>query len=391
MRKTFDELNEQYVPNNTSTNFSNSTCRKRLLDRYIGEGNWSYIYNGRKVVAVEIVEEEEEVELMEEEDVEDIELEEVVEDEPEVTEYTTVQAVDEEIKRCESLVEMYNDYILHLKERVSSLKEHRFSVGSVSKLFSDIVFRKYANIRDIVDTYNEALKRYESNKNKAGIDKEFGKVQEKFMKQVVKHINTDSWSGYHARSNGFDEVHPSRAEWTKLFRDLKGSYDWSKKEAEHYEYKFYDETDWRVMHQDTINIFNYILNQCACFSNTEEYKLIKQTLADGIKYNEARERHNQKGKALFEEFKSAYNTWLNDEGKKEKNRSSYNDDWFNSWFGGSSSRRTGRKYFTGCTTKQELKKRYRELAKQLHPDHGGSNDEFVAMKSEYDDLMRYAA
>ena len=89
MRKTFEELNQEYVPNNGSTNFSNSTCRRRLLDKFIGEGKWSYVYEGRKVVAVEVLTDETEAEVVEDEIIEEVVAE------PEVNEYTTVKAVDE--------------------------------------------------------------------------------------------------------------------------------------------------------------------------------------------------------------------------------------------------------------------------------------------------------
>lgn len=42
-----------------------------------------------------------------------------------------------------------------------------------------------------------------------------------------------------------------------------------------------------------------------------------------------------------------------------------------------------KQYFTGCRTQEELKKRYRELCKALHPDNGGDAEAFKAMQAEF--------
>lgn len=41
-------------------------------------------------------------------------------------------------------------------------------------------------------------------------------------------------------------------------------------------------------------------------------------------------------------------------------------------------------YFEGINTQAGLKKKYKELVKELHPDNGGSSDEFMAMIQQYD-------
>ena len=46
------------------------------------------------------------------------------------------------------------------------------------------------------------------------------------------------------------------------------------------------------------------------------------------------------------------------------------------------------KYFRGVETLEELKKVYKELAKQLHPDLGGNKEKFQAMNNEYDLLFK---
>lgn len=42
------------------------------------------------------------------------------------------------------------------------------------------------------------------------------------------------------------------------------------------------------------------------------------------------------------------------------------------------------KYFDGCVTNADVKARFREWCKKLHPDCGGSAVEFSAMKDEYE-------
>lgn len=45
------------------------------------------------------------------------------------------------------------------------------------------------------------------------------------------------------------------------------------------------------------------------------------------------------------------------------------------------------KYFSGITDLELAKQRYRVLAKQLHPDKGGSASEFQKMQQEYKALL----
>ncbi|MDD6754365.1 MAG: hypothetical protein PUE15_10780 [Prevotella sp.] len=46
------------------------------------------------------------------------------------------------------------------------------------------------------------------------------------------------------------------------------------------------------------------------------------------------------------------------------------------------------KYFKNITTPEELKKQFRALSIQLHPDRGGNAEEFKAMMAEYNNIMR---
>lgn len=45
------------------------------------------------------------------------------------------------------------------------------------------------------------------------------------------------------------------------------------------------------------------------------------------------------------------------------------------------------KYFNNINTIEELKSRFFKLAKELHPDNGGSAEEFSAMRAEYEKLF----
>ena len=45
------------------------------------------------------------------------------------------------------------------------------------------------------------------------------------------------------------------------------------------------------------------------------------------------------------------------------------------------------KHFAGVTTIEELRRRYRELLKQFHPDNGGDEETMKAINIEYDKLF----
>lgn len=50
-----------------------------------------------------------------------------------------------------------------------------------------------------------------------------------------------------------------------------------------------------------------------------------------------------------------------------------------------------KKYFANITTAQELKKAYKRLCLQLHPDKGGDPAEFKAMQAEYEEVAQRIA
>ena len=41
-------------------------------------------------------------------------------------------------------------------------------------------------------------------------------------------------------------------------------------------------------------------------------------------------------------------------------------------------------YFTDCTTTEEITARYKELVKELHPDMGGTTEDFQELQEEYE-------
>jgi hypothetical protein len=45
------------------------------------------------------------------------------------------------------------------------------------------------------------------------------------------------------------------------------------------------------------------------------------------------------------------------------------------------------RFFQSVATVEELKREYKKLAKKYHPDLGGSHQEFINLKKEYDDLF----
>lgn len=50
-----------------------------------------------------------------------------------------------------------------------------------------------------------------------------------------------------------------------------------------------------------------------------------------------------------------------------------------------------RRFFSEVSPIEQLRSQFREYCIKLHPDKGGSHEEFVSMKAEYDEVLRRAA
>lgn len=46
-------------------------------------------------------------------------------------------------------------------------------------------------------------------------------------------------------------------------------------------------------------------------------------------------------------------------------------------------------YFKDCKTQDDVKRLYRELAKKLHPDTGGSQKDMVELQRQYEEMLKY--
>lgn len=331
MRKTLEELNNEYVPDNKSTNFSNSTCRKRLLNRFIGEGRWQYIYDGRRVVAVEILDDD------------------------------SVNMVEEEVDS---------------------------KPVSVKEIFKEINFRRYRWNQYIYDNYNEIQKIYQSHKHLRGIEVEYNRVMKKLLTQAYRYISNHYQHNRFLNPNIFYAF--DRSNWDVWYKNIyednlestKYYFDWKKPRT----CKYY-----RNSFKVDVNGIDYYINEVdkivAMFSgfSGDRYDYMVDLLNQFKEIKSKAIECNAQSEKVYESFCKGYISYTS-----RRQRSTWNDfDWDS--FRQTTSRPTETKYFTGCVTQRELKKRYRELAKKLHPDHGGNQDEFIAMKNEYDRLMKHAA
>ena len=47
-----------------------------------------------------------------------------------------------------------------------------------------------------------------------------------------------------------------------------------------------------------------------------------------------------------------------------------------------------KKYFYDCNNLEQLKKRYKSMIKEMHPDTGGDNDKFIEFKRQYEEIKK---
>ncbi len=90
--------------------------------------------------------------------------------------------------------------------------------------------------------------------------------------------------------------------------------------------------------------------------------------------------------------------WREEEEERERQRRfreererRLDEEYFQSYREALQDLKARRDWFADCRTKEEIKKRYRELARQFHPDCGGSAEQFRALKAKYDEILEIIA
>ncbi|MBR4343870.1 MAG: J domain-containing protein [Lachnospiraceae bacterium] len=99
-------------------------------------------------------------------------------------------------------------------------------------------------------------------------------------------------------------------------------------------------------------------------------------------YDHSQEQYNGTGE------KEAYNSGEQGAGKESKTENAGNAGNREDSAGVVRSHSTISEFFNGCTTEEEIKKRYRDLSKVFHPDSlNGDQETFLTIKKDYEDLM----
>ncbi len=118
-----------------------------------------------------------------------------------------------------------------------------------------------------------------------------------------------------------------------------------------------------------------------CAKNRAE-KAAKEKAEKEARERERKERERQERERRERERKQREEQNRRSSGNSSSRRGSYTGSW----------NKTADSYFKDCKNKEELKRRYRQLCKKLHPDNpGGNTESFRQMQSEYESLRRKMA
>lgn len=104
---------------------------------------------------------------------------------------------------------------------------------------------------------------------------------------------------------------------------------------------------------------------------------------------EFKERERQK---LLDEQRRNYEKEKAEREKSEKEKQKWKRAEYsqNVYHGNGTGKRREQSVFSGVKNQAELKKKYKELMKQYHPDNGGNDPEMVQkIKKEYEELERF--
>ena len=368
---TFNQLTQQYTPGNTSTNFSNNTCRRRLLDKYIGAGKWEYVFEGRKAVGINILGSEPEPKT---------------EPEPELK---TVADVDTEIARCKNR-------ITELETRIAELKILKTNITPSYIRFKnnpDFKFRAFGRgaDEDINKIFEAGTEFYENHKNETNMHETYSDFlvsYAKILKRHVQHLGSEIYTDHK-----FSGYTTDRNFWRKKFEEIfacetdqiRASY-MRFESLEAVKRRIIDKANFTEHQSDVIAKYSPMLKQALtrCKMNSKASAIIQKLLDLETDKFEQIKKLKREAQELAKEFEAEYLIWKLFDSKQYRNKKSNSN----------SHKRTFRtktyKYFTGIyETADDLKTEYKKLSRKYHPDmSGGSTEKFQEMSNEYEQVKK---
>ena len=391
----FKELSKKYTPDNISTNFSNSTCRRRLLDKYIGAGKWEYVYDGRKAVGINLIDQEEEV-------IEPVVEEEVVQEQEE----KTLPEIEKEINELKSRIKELEDLKASIKNKINPVDKMKELTRNYSKLRKSELEQR---IKDIKKLYKE-------NKN----NKEIFKYYDKFMTAQFRNELKGFGGFYKSYTNDinekyFKDILSTRVEdiyiyenknmeelFSKAFKlEIDFSFfskgyngyikrlkeDVLEKKLSNLEYKNRTVKEFERIYNLALESDCTIVKSLQIFKNDlEAVKLkIKILKTDIEKYWE---KFKLKADKYYEEEVARRTRSYSDQNYSDQNNNKKSDQ--NKYKRYRTRCHKVYKYFTGTyNTLQDLKSEYRKLSRIYHPDMStGSTEKFQEMQQEYESLKK---